>query len=455
MAKATQEKPEVFLIKENPKKSLLNLDPWQKEVLAYKGNIVVCSGRQTGKSTVVAIKAAEFVVNNPLKQVLIISVTEDQARELLQKAQLYIEAAYPRVIKTGKSDTNKEKCTLKNGSIIRTKAVGQSGLGVRGFTIDMLIADEAGFMPEDVWPAVTPMLSTTGGDIVLLSTPHGRKGYFFNSFNNPDLGFKVFYVNSVENAEKREISETWPAWRKEKHLQFIASERARMSVRQFAQEYLGQFVDADQFFPDDIIRKSMLQQRMIGIGEGRDYFLGVDVARMGDDKCTFEIIERKGMLLIHRESLVWKKVLLSEVTEKIKMLHEHWKFRRIYIDDGGIGVGVFDNLYSTPGMKKIVTAINNSQRVYDYNPNGTPKAKKLLKEDLYNNLLHLMETGKILILDDGDIWQSFKSIQFEYMNEKGGATIRIYGSDSHIVEGLIRAAWCVKEKINNFRISYI
>ena len=433
----------------------MNLDGWQKEVLAYKGNIVVCSGRQTGKSTVVAIKAAEFAVNNPNKHVLIVSVTEDQARELLAKAQMYIADTYEKRIKTNKSFTNKEKCTLTNGSIIRTKAVGQSGLGVRGFTIDMLIADEAAFMPEDVWPAVTPMLSTTGGDIILLSTPHGRHGYFFQSFNNPDLGFKVFYVNSVENAEKREIADSWPAWRKEKHLQFIASERARMSERQFAQEYLGQFVDADQFFPDNIIRKSMLQQRMIGIGEGRDYFLGVDVARMGDDKCTFEIIERKNQLLIHRESIVWKKVLLSEVTEKIKFLHEHWKFRRIYIDDGGIGVGVFDNLYSTPGMKKIVMAINNAQRIYDYNPNGTPKAKKLLKEDLYNNLLHLMETGKILILDDGDIWQSFKSIQFEYMNEKGGATIRIYGDDSHIVEGLIRAAWCNKEKINKLFISYI
>ena len=440
---------------EKIKKTPMNLDGWQKEVLAYKGNIVVCSGRQTGKSTVVAIKAAEFAVNNPNKHVLIVSVTEDQARELLAKAQMYIADTYEKRIKTNKSFTNKEKCTLTNGSIIRTKAVGQSGLGVRGFTIDMLIADEAAFMPEDVWPAVTPMLSTTGGDIILLSTPHGRHGYFFQSFNNPDLGFKVFYVNSVENAEKREIADSWPAWRKEKHLQFIASERARMSERQFAQEYLGQFVDADQFFPDNIIRKSMLQQRMIGIGEGRDYFLGVDVARMGDDKCTFEIIERKNQLLIHRESIVWKKVLLSEVTEKIKFLHEHWKFRRIYIDDGGIGVGVFDNLYSTPGMKKIVMAINNAQRIYDYNPNGTPKAKKLLKEDLYNNLLHLMETGKILILDDGDIWQSFKSIQFEYMNEKGGATIRIYGDDSHIVEGLIRAAWCNKEKINKLFISYI
>lgn len=435
--------------------SPLTLDPWQEEVLAYNGNIVVCSGRQTGKSTVVAMKAAEFVVQNPDKQVLIVSVTEDQARELLLKAQLYIDSTYPKQIKTNKSDTNKEKVTLKNNSIIRTKAVGQSGLGVRGFTIDMLIADEAAFMPEDVWPAVTPMLATTGGDIVLLSTPHGRSGYFFQCFSNPDLGFKVFYVNSVENAHNRPITETWPVWRKEKHIQFIESEKARMSVRQFAQEYLGQFVDADQFFPDEVIRKSMIQHRQeIVAADVRDFFLGVDVARLGNDKCTFEILERKDQLLIHRESIVWKKILLSEITNKIMNLDEFWKFRKIYIDDGGIGVGVFDNLYSHPLFKRRVVAINNAQRIYDYNPNGQPKQKKLLKEDLYNNLLHLMETGKILILDDSEIWQSFKSIQFEYTNQKGGATIRIYGDDSHIVEGLIRAAWCMKEKINKFQISY-
>ena len=66
-----------------------------------------------------------------------------------------------------------------------------------------------------------------------------------------------------------------------------------------------------------------------------------------------------------------------------------------------------------------------------------------------------MEKGKIIILDDSNIWQSFKSVQYEYTNEKGGATMRIFGSDTHIVEGLIRAAWCNKEKINKLFISYI
>ena len=162
---------------------MLNLDPWQKQVLEHKGNKVICSGRQTGKSTVASILASEFAVSTPNKEILIVSVTEDQARELLMKCLFYIDSTYKKRIKTNKSFTNREKITLTNNSVIRTKAVGMSGLGVRGFTIDMLIADEAAFMPEDVWPAVTPMLLTTGGDIVLISTPCGRKNFFFKCYS--------------------------------------------------------------------------------------------------------------------------------------------------------------------------------------------------------------------------------------------------------------------------------
>src|SRR3990167_2074800 len=109
--------------KENPEKNYevsqknyINLDPWQQEVLDYNGNLVVCSGRQTGKSTIVAIKAAEFVVKNPKKQVLIISVTEDQAKELLQKAVLYIAEKYKSWIKTPyNKNILKDLIRLNNG----------------------------------------------------------------------------------------------------------------------------------------------------------------------------------------------------------------------------------------------------------------------------------------------------------------------------------------------------
>jgi len=66
-----------------------------------------------------------------------------------------------------------------------------------------------------------------------------------------------------------------------------------------------------------------------------------------------------------------------------------------------------------------------------------------------------VEKGKILILDDGDIWQSFKTVQYEYLNEKGGATMHIFGDNTHIVEGIIRAAWCIKEKNNKLWIRHI
>ena len=430
-------------------------DAWQAEVLAYQGNKVICSGRQQGKSSVEAADAGEFATKNKGTNTLIISVTEDQAKELLLKVVLYLEDNYKAYIKKPYSkNVLKDLVRLNNGSTIRTKAVGQGGVGARGFTIHKLIADEAAFMPDDVWAAVTPMLLTTGGTITLLSTPHGKRGYFFDCYHDPN--FKTWHINAVENTANRAISPTWTQFQHDKAMEFLESEKRRMSEREFGQEYLGLFLeDLGQFFPDDTIRKAMIQQRSVGIGEDRDYFLGVDVARMGDDKCTFEIIERRDELLIHRESIVWRKILLNEVSEKIKMLDAHWGFRKIYIDDGGIGVGVFDTIYSTPGFKKRTVAINNAQRVYGYNPNGTPTMKKLLKEDLYNNLLMLMEKGKILILDDGDIWQSFKTVQYEYLNQKGGAMMRIFGDDTHIVEGLIRAAWCYREKINKFAISYI
>ncbi len=436
----------------------LNLDPWQREVLEYKGNIIVCSGRQTGKSTIIAIKAAEFILKNPNKHVLIISVTEDQARELLMKVLFYIQDNYDKVIKTQKQFTNKEKITLKNGSIVRTKAVGQGGAGARGFTIDMLIADEAAFMPEDVWPAVTPMLLTTGGDIILISTPKGRSNYFYKCYNDPT--FKAWYVNTIECVNAREVCDTWKQFQRDKALEYFKSEQYRLSENEFRQEYQGIFVeDLLDFFPDEPIKKSMIQQRIdYTRNEGVEFVIGVDIGRMGGDKTVFAIFERRGELLIQREKIVWKEAYLDRIAQYIIELDLTYHFTRIYLDNGGIGIGVFDILYNTQGFKKRVKGINNAEKIVEYNPDGTEKRNKWMKEETYTNLLFLMMKGKILLFDDSDIWLSLKSTQFEYINQRGGAMMKISHTDHklfHIAEAIVRAAMIGKEKINNFRISYI
>ena len=159
------------------------LDDWQKEVLDTEGNLCLRSGRQVGKSTVVGEKAGRYAVANPKKTVLVISSVERQAALLFEKIHSYIYNNHKRLIKKGKDRPTKHKIKLINGAVIYCLPTGLDGHGIRGYTVDLLIADEAAFIPEAVWTAVTPMLAVTKGKIILLSTPFGREGYFYRCFN--------------------------------------------------------------------------------------------------------------------------------------------------------------------------------------------------------------------------------------------------------------------------------
>ncbi|KKL14346.1 hypothetical protein LCGC14_2516590, partial [marine sediment metagenome] len=303
----------------------LQLDPWQDKVLKTKGNIVLCSGRQVGKSTVIAMKAGEFAINHSKKTILIIASVERQALLLFEKVLGYIHDTHKTYICKKDKKPTKHTLRLTNGSIIHCLPTGISGYGIRGYTIDQLYADEAHFIPEEVWSAVTPMLATTGGEIILLSTPHGREGYFYRCFK--DKTFTQFHISSEDCARIPK--------------DFLEMERARMTKRQYAQEYLGEFVDElAQFFPDKLIAACMiLPRRKPGfVSSPRDYFLGVDVARMGEDESTFEIIDKiNDKTLEHVESIITRKTLTTFTTREVLRLNKKYDFRKIFIDDGGIG----------------------------------------------------------------------------------------------------------------------
>ena len=404
-----------------------DLDPWQKEVLLTEGNIVLRSGRQVGKSTIISIKAGDYAALNSNKSVMIISATERQAYLLFSKVLSYLMDNYKSHLKTGKDRQTKTEIKLKNKSVIRCLPTGLDGIGIRGYTVDLLIADEAAFIPEDVWNAVTPMLATTKVQIILLSTPHGRDNYFYKRFQDPK--FTPFHISS----------EDCPRIDKD----FLKFEKETKSKREYAQEYLWEFVDElMQFFPDWLIKECMIKKREEKITPSYHYYLGVDVARMGGDESTFEIIEKKDKKIIQKENITKKYTLLTETQEMIKELDNKYNFKYIYIDDGGLGAGVVDNLLKDEILRRKVKAINNARREIEYTGDKNRKTK-LMKEALYSNLLSLMEKKELELLDDAEIFLSLKSVQYEY-DEKG--TIRIFGKYTHIVEGLIRACWCVKDK---------
>lgn len=418
----------------------MKLDKWQKEVLEHKGNLCLCCGRQVGKSTIIAIKAGNSAMESK-KSIMIIASVERQALLLFEKVLSHVYLTNKKLIKKGKDRPTKHELKLTNGSIIRCLPTGESGYGIRGYTIDELYADEAHYIKEDVWTAVTPMLATTGGSINLLSTPAGTTGYFYRAFH--DKKFKAIHVNAEKVAENREEPQ------RTNMLEFQKDEKLRMTKLQYQQEYLGLFVGGIQkFFPDELINKicTIIERSHVPIG---DKFQGIDIARMGGDECPLVSLDR-----IQRKKLIQFDLTIPEpqtLTDTARLIIHKDKIinhKKIYMDDGGLGVGVYDILYEDKQTKNKVVGLNNASREIEKTMNqGKTKIRKktLLGEDMAINFKTLAEQGKIFLFDNPQIRHSLRSMQFDYSDGK----LKIYGNYSHIFEALKRAAWCMKDKTLN------
>ena len=408
------------------------LDKWQQEVMDTGGNLVLRSGRQVGKSTVIALKAAKYALEHQDKLVMVISKTERQAGLLFVKIRNNIHEIQKTAIKKGKDRPTKSKISLYNKSVIHCLPAGDTGYGIMGFTIDLLIADEAAFIPEEVWASITPALAITRGNIWLLSTPKLKEGYYYRCFEDPN--FTSFHTSS-ENCIRKDQ-------------EFLDYQKSLMTKLQYAQMYLGEFLDdALQFFTEELILKCCILPRnssgSILSSPEISYFLGVDIARMGEDDSTFEILKYINSKLIEQvANIITSKTMLTDTEDKIIELNNLYNFKRkgIGIDDAGLGAGVYDHLLRNNKLKWKIVGLSNARKSID----PDDRQKKLLKEDKYYNLKILMERGEIKLLDDDEVKASLRSVHGEH--DKITGRLKIWGSDDHIAEGLIRAAWCAKNK---------
>lgn len=411
----------------------LSLDQWQKDYIfnsePNQDCFLLC-GRQVGKTTAMSIKAVELCVNHFKKGefVLINSITEKQAYHMLAKAAVYAEVQYPKkIITKGKDKQTKHKLMFKNGTGILCYAAGEKGEGLRGFTIKKLMSDEGSRMSEEYYIAVSPMLSVIGGSRDIASTPAGKLHkdgsikFFYKC--SLDKKFKRFYV-SAEDCPRHTTT-------------FLQGEKEKLSKLAYAQEYLAVFTDElKRLFDETIIDKVCILGRTIK-DPTKSYFLGVDVAGLGEDESTYEILEKTNEDILQRENITEKRNLTTTTTKKIVDLDEGWDFVKIGVDDAGIGFGVYSELMNNDSTKRKTVALNNASRKTD---NIGHKSKKLLKEEMYIALLIVMEKNKILLLDDDDIKASLSSIQ----HEDG----RIFGSNSHITEGIMRALRLIENRKN-------
>ena len=421
-------------------KTLKNLpkfkwDKWQQDVMDIDGNITIRSGRQVGKSEVISAKAKEFAEKNSNSTTMIIAASQRQSSLLFEKVTArfnldMIDGDNPYAEKPTQT-----RIILKNGSKIYSLPAGRTGYFIRGFTIDLLIADEAAYIPETVWNAVIPMIAVSKklrgmGHLILISTPFGKGGYFYHTHHDDD--FQAFHVSSEHC--KRIPSD------------FLRKERQRMTKAEYAQEYKGEFTDEwNQFFATDLIQKCMtfIDWNIADRPMMSNYYLGVDIARYGGDENAFVVAEIDGKKVRIVKCFVTERVSTTDTIGRIEEIDKLFKFKKIFIDDSGVGGAVTDVMIEKLGRK--VMGLNNASKRIEIQ--GEEKKKGIFKEDLYSNALMMMETGILEIISDLKLLRSLKSIIYEYGTTAGAERkVKIYGEYSHLAEAFVRACWCLKER---------
>ena len=156
--------------------------------------------RQAGVSTVTAAWVSKVIqIAKPEKpeRVLIIANKRDMAIELSNKVKEFLRL-WPEWMNVGfDPDKNSEsRFRMMNGCEV--KAVATSRDALRGFTPTILIFDEAAFIEagDDFWAACMASLST-GGKVILISTPNGHDPIYYPIFDQAIRGENNFHITDL------------------------------------------------------------------------------------------------------------------------------------------------------------------------------------------------------------------------------------------------------------------
>jgi hypothetical protein len=191
----------------------LEPDPWQHHLLRSTSDRVLLNCcRQSGKSTMTAVIGLHRALYHPGSLILCLAPALRQSQELFAKVLTFYRDLDRPIPAQAERKLSLE---LENGSRIVT--LPGTDKTIRGFSgAALLIVDEAARVEDELYFAVRPMLAVSGGALMMLSTPAGRRGVFFEEWTDGH-GWERYEVKArecprISSAFLEEEREALPSW---------------------------------------------------------------------------------------------------------------------------------------------------------------------------------------------------------------------------------------------------
>jgi len=218
----------------------INPDPWQARLLrSTSRRLLLNCSRQSGKSTTTGVLAMHTALYEAGALVLLLSPGERQSGELFRKC-LHVYRTLGKPVPA--RSIGALHLELENGS--RIVALPGKEETTRSFSgVRLLAIDEAARVPDDLYKAVRPMLAVSRGRLICMSTPWGKRGFFYESWVS-DEAWERYEVPATECPRI-------PA-------EFLAEERRVLGPWFYDQEFGCQFGDnGASLFSHDVVMASL------------------------------------------------------------------------------------------------------------------------------------------------------------------------------------------------------
>jgi len=384
---------------------------YQEEILLNDAqSIIIRMGRQLGKTFAMAIKAIHAAFTKPGTVnaddpyvVMIIAPAQRQSKIMFEQIQRIINAS--PILQQSVIKSIQQEITFKNGAVIYNFPIGDTADRVRGYSINLLIVDEAAYVPDRVFTSLEPALSHTEGSMILISTPFGRFGYFYEAIRD-GLEYKDYakLTKSGKNLEDgRSVTHWYPytvglevvlrdrkgnfTGKTQSSEASIKRQKRRMHPIQFAQEHEARFVDdAAMYFPLDLIANSIEEYPMEKQAEpGCHYYMGVDFAKISDYYIAV-VIKRYPNDSLPMRVCYWQqdqKRDYSITVPRTAQIAKRFGVKTLHADSTGVG---------EPNVEKLREMLRGVTKV-----EAVSMASLEKQNQMYANVYELLGSGRLVL----------------------------------------------------------